>query len=169
MNNEIMTKYDFLVTKFASKYKGYSNYQDLLQEGRIALLQALKTHDAKKGSIECWAYYYIKTVLARKANWHLDIHVPIRKYKANKTMKSDFDLNRIISSEDSPENSLLKEQLHIRLQSAIKCLNDIQQYIIRDYLNDIPMINICKKYKMNRNTYLKEMANIKRLLKNELI
>jgi RNA polymerase sigma factor (sigma-70 family) len=77
-------KYDHIVLKRASRYKKYSNYEDLIQEGRMALMQALDSYDPKiNDNFEWWADSYIHTRLQRQANHHSDLYIPMCAIKKN--------------------------------------------------------------------------------------
>jgi RNA polymerase sigma factor (sigma-70 family) len=61
---EIVNKYERLVHKLARKFAFTANtftHEDLVQEGRIGLLQALRTYDPLQGTkFITWAYYHVR-------------------------------------------------------------------------------------------------------------
>lgn len=61
---EILNKYERLVHKLARKFAFTANtftHEDLVQEGRIGLLQALRTYDPLQGTkFITWAYYHVR-------------------------------------------------------------------------------------------------------------
>lgn len=74
-------KLDYLIDIKTKKYRNFSNYEDLRQDGRVALMLALKSYDPKKGDIYWWANQYIKTRVCREANRHSTMKIPIKKAK----------------------------------------------------------------------------------------
>ena len=64
----ILTKYERLCHKLARKY-GFAapshQHEDLVQEGRIGLLQAMRTFDPSNGaSFMTWAFYHVRGAIA---------------------------------------------------------------------------------------------------------
>lgn len=86
--NFCMKQFKFLVTSKVAKYKQFSNYKDLEQDGFEALLLALKTYQPAKGSFTWWADKYISTRISRAANAHSTIRVPIKKARDLKPFKT---------------------------------------------------------------------------------
>jgi RNA polymerase sigma factor (sigma-70 family) len=62
------------------KYIKFPNYEDLQQEGRIAILSAMKSYVVGKGMFFHWAHQYIKTKIARTANKHSDVNYPMKEF-----------------------------------------------------------------------------------------
>jgi RNA polymerase sigma factor (sigma-70 family) len=75
--NICIQKLKQLVEQRVFKYKQFSNYKDLKQDGFEALISAFRTFDPKKGSFSWWAGKYIKTRISRTANAHSTIKYPI--------------------------------------------------------------------------------------------
>ena len=61
-------KFKYLVTMKTGRYKAFSNYDDLNQEGFEALIKAMNNYNPKKGSFFWWAHKYIDTRISRSAN-----------------------------------------------------------------------------------------------------
>ena len=65
---ELLQKYERLCHKLARKF-GFTatnhDHEDLVQEGRIGLLHAIKTYDDSRGaSFMTWAYYHVRGQIA---------------------------------------------------------------------------------------------------------
>ena len=65
---ELLQKYERLCHKLARKF-GFTatnhDHEDLVQEGRIGLMQAIKTYDESHGaSFMTWAYYHVRGQIA---------------------------------------------------------------------------------------------------------
>lgn len=78
---QCVEKFDYLITMKTNRYKSFSNYEDLKQDGRVALLLALRNYDLKKGDFFWWAHKYIDTRIIRSANNHSTLKIPIHKAK----------------------------------------------------------------------------------------
>lgn len=106
----VIDKMSYLVKMKSSRYKKFSNYEDLNQDGLEALIKGLKTYKAGKGSIFWWLHKYIDTKISRSANQHTTIRFPLRiareqapikEQLTNKTLKMQSD---IVSIEPELEN-----------------------------------------------------------------
>src|SRR5690349_7033304 len=77
-----INKFDYLIRMKTSKYKKFNNYEDLYQEGRLALFRAMSNYDSSKGSFFWWAHHYVGTKVKRSANLHTAVRYPLKQ--ANK-------------------------------------------------------------------------------------
>lgn len=87
LQNKTIEKLYFLVSSNLYKYKNFSNYKDLEQDGIIAMLKAMKTWEREKGPFSYWAREYIKTRISRQANKHSDIKYPMDVAKNSRPIK----------------------------------------------------------------------------------
>lgn len=78
-----------LVLAHVYKYKKFSNYPDLEQDGFEALLMSLNTFKPARGHFGYWAKQYIKTKVCRAANAHSTIRIPIKKAKEMRPYKTN--------------------------------------------------------------------------------
>src|SRR5579864_8903493 len=74
---ECIEKFRYLVTMKTGRYKSFSNYEDLNQEGLEALTKAMKNYNPKLGIFFWWAHKYIDTRIARSANLHTTFRFPL--------------------------------------------------------------------------------------------
>jgi RNA polymerase sigma factor (sigma-70 family) len=156
---ETMTKYEYLIIRRARKYQKFSNYEDLLQEGRLALLMAIKSYDPNQGELAMWADYYIKTRLSRKANQHSVIQVPIKHFadKSNPIINdTNYEIDKITT--ESFESVFLKKEQIEALYSAISLLDKENKKIIYNYLKEISN----KKQNISRYTIIEITKILKR-------
>jgi len=86
--NFCMEKFKYLVTMRVGKYRKFSNYKDLEQDGFEALVLALRTYNPNKGSFTWWADKYISTRVSRAANAHSTIRFPLKKARELKPFKT---------------------------------------------------------------------------------
>lgn len=132
-------KFDYLVLSKLYKYRSFSNYDDLKQDGRVALLLALRNFDPSKGSFFWWANQYIKTKVKREANRHSTIKIPIKQTKAFQPYKVSQLPTMIDTSLDPCQNSE-STQIQEYVRDAIKQLPIEQRKIIE--LNGIKSYSI---------------------------
>ena len=98
-----------LVDQKVRKYKKFSNYIDLRQDGLEALLLAFNTFDPKKGSFAWWADKYISTRIYRAANAHSTIRYPIEKAKKFMPYKTNC-IPVIVDSTQNPAEKVESRQ-----------------------------------------------------------
>lgn len=85
--NECLRKLDFLVIMFCRKYVSFDNYEDLLQDGRIALMKAIDTYKIGSSNFYYWSKRYISTRVARRANKHSTINISLKDSKNTRPIK----------------------------------------------------------------------------------
>lgn len=156
-----ISKFKYLVTMKTGRYKTFSNYEDLNQEGFEALLKAMKTYNSKKGSFFSWAHHYIGTRISRSANLHTTIRYPLRVAKETAPHKEAI-MPTIIEEKYCPDKELETMQTNFAIQNAFCQLNDVQKEIINlayGLEGDKPMsVNkICKKLNISRLHCIKIM------------
>jgi RNA polymerase sigma factor (sigma-70 family) len=167
-----INKFKYLVTMKTGRYKTFSNYEDLNQEGFEALLKAMKTYNAKKGSFFAWAHHYIGTRISRSANLHTTIRYPLRVAKETAPHKEAI-MPVIIEEQYCPDKQLENSQVNFAIQNAFTSLNEVQKQIISlayGLEGDKPMsINkICKKLNISRLYCIKIMNNALSVMKDTI-
>lgn len=124
-----MVKFKYLVTVRVSKYRKFSNYKDLEQDGFEALILALRTYNPSKGSFTWWANKYISTRISRAANTHSTIRFPLKKAKELKPFKI-ASIPIIIDMQPNAFESIQKSEATTKMQNAIKELPERHQKVI---------------------------------------
>lgn len=167
-----INKFKYLVTMKTGRYKTFSNYEDLNQEGFEALLKAMKTYNPKKGSFFAWAHHYIGTRISRSANLHTTIRYPLRVAKETAPHKEAI-MPVIIEEQYCPDKQLENSQVNFAIQNAFTSLNEVQKQIISlayGLEGDKPMsINkICKKLNISRLYCIKIMNNALSAMKDNI-
>jgi len=152
-------KFRYLVTMKTGRYKAFSNYEDLNQEGHEALIKAMKTFKPNKGSFFAWAHNYIGTRISRSANLHTTIRFPLKVAKANTPHKESV-MPLLIEERYCPDKELEESQVTHAVQDALSVLSNEQKEIINlafGFDGDKPMsINkICKKLGISRLSCIK--------------
>jgi len=149
-----ISDFKYLVSMKTGRYKSFSNYDDLNQEGFEALIKAIKTYNPEKGSFFGWAHHYIGTRISRSANLHTTIRYPLKVAK-NTVPHKELIMPTLVEERFCPDKQLEMCELNYTIDGAINKLTDIQKEIIKlayGFENDKPMsINkICKKFDISR-------------------
>lgn len=158
-----MDKFRYLVTMKTGRYKAFSNYEDLNQEGFEALVKAMNNYNPKKGSFFWWAHKYIDTRISRSANLHTTIRYPLKVAKAATPHKESV-MPLLIEERYCPDRELEESQVTEATQNALSKLSQEQREVINlayGFEGDKPMsINkICKKLSISRLSCIKIINN----------
>jgi RNA polymerase sigma factor (sigma-70 family) len=122
-------QFSYLVFMRTSRYKNFSNYDDLNNDGMEALVKAMKNYDPAKGNFFWWSHKYIDTKIARSANLHTTIRYPL-KYAKNNSPRREALPNNLIEKSIGPEKLLEDTEIAQNIKSAMKSLTEEQKKII---------------------------------------
>lgn len=120
---------DYLVEARTRKYKGFSNYDDLRQDGRLALYLALQSYEPEKGNFFWWANKYIKTKISREANRHSTIKIPL-KHTKHVTPYKVSQLPVIVDNDPNALENISKTEVDTMIRTAVSRLPDDQRRVI---------------------------------------
>jgi len=167
-----MAKFKYLVTMKTGRYKAFSNYDDLNQEGYEALIKSMNNYDKNKGSFFWWAHKYIDTRISRSANLHTTIRFPLKVAKNNTPHKETL-MPTLIEEKYCPDKELEETQTNIAIQNALSFLNEDQKEIISlayGFSGDKPIsINkICKKLNISRISCIKLINSSLSIMKEHI-
>jgi RNA polymerase sigma factor (sigma-70 family) len=170
--NVCIEKFKYLVTMKTGRYKSFSNYQDLNQEGFEALIKAMNNYNPKKGSFFWWAHKYIDTRISRSANLHTTIRYPLKVAKATTPHKESI-MPLMIEERYCPDKELEDSQDLRAVYGAISALNNDQKEVINlafGFDGDKPMsINkICKKLNISRLSCIKTINSALSTMKENI-
>jgi RNA polymerase sigma factor (sigma-70 family) len=154
------------------RYKTFSNYEDLNQEGFEALIKAMTNYNPKKGSFFWWAHRYIDTRISRSANLHTTIRYPLKVAKNNAPHKESV-MPLLIEEVHCPDKELEGCQSSYAIQQAFALLTEDQKNIINlvyGFDGDKPMsINkICKKLNISRLSCIKTIDSALSMMKEKI-
>lgn len=131
IKEEILKKLDFLVEMHTRRYKSFSNYEDLVQEGRVALCMALNSYKgSKKGDIVWWANRYVKTLLSRESNRHSTIKFPLQVTKEIKPFKVSC-IPIMVDTNPSSLESYISNDDSLAVRKAVNNLPDLQRQAVK--------------------------------------
>lgn len=167
-----MEKFRYLVTMKTGRYKAFSNYDDLNQEGFEALIKAMNNYNPKKGSFFWWAHKYIDTRISRSANLHTTIRYPLKVAK-NNTPHKESVMPLLVEERYCPDKELEESQATQAIQGAVSKLSNEQKEIINlafGFDSDKPMsINkICKKLSISRLSCIKTINSALSAMKENI-
>ena len=171
-NNLCIEKFRYLVTMKTFRYKAFSNYDDLNQEGHEALIKAMKTFKPNKGSFFAWAHNYIGTRISRSANLHTTIRYPLKVAKATTPHKESI-MPLLIEERYCPDKELEQSETMQAMYRAFSFLSDNQKEVIDlsfGFGGDKPMsVNkVCKKLNMSRSQCIKLISGALSLIKENI-
>lgn len=171
-NRICMEKFRYLVTMKTGRYKSFSNYEDLNQEGHEALIKAMKTFKPNKGSFFGWAHHYIGTRISRSANLHTTIRFPLKVAKANTPHKESV-MPLLIEERYCPEKELEVSQANKAIQNVRAFLSTEQREIIDlafgfDGDKQMSINKICKKLSISRLSCIKTINSALSIMKENI-
>ncbi len=170
--NYCMSKLQFLVDRRAVKYRKFSNYLDLRQDGFEAMLLAFKTYNHKKGNFSWWADKYIKTRISRCANAHSTIKFPIKKAAELKPYKVGAIPVVIDGGPDGFDSFHVSENKEI-ISKAIDGLPDTHKNVVKKMYGFVgkkpaSMASIMDEMSLSRPQFLKILNEAKEKIKKTL-
>lgn len=165
-------KFKYLVDIRVGKYRKFSNFKDLEQDGYEALILALKTYNPNKGSFTWWADKYISTRVSRAANTHSTIRFPLKKAKELKPFKTTKIPILIDARPDALENIQTSETTTDVLKAIKELPEDHQKLINLIYgfqgMTPHSIGNVLKTLSISRPQCLKILEEAKIQLKEKL-
>ncbi len=127
--NYCIERFKYLVVSKLYRYRQFSNYQDLEQDGYEALLLALRTYNPDKGSFTWWADKYISTRISRAANTHSTIRFPLKKAKELKPFKTTV-IPIIVDGRPNASESFDRTETSDVIRNAVKQLPEEHQQVV---------------------------------------
>lgn len=153
-----LEKFKYIITMKASRYKSFSNYEDLIQEGFEALCRAMKNYNPNKGNVFWWFHKYIDTKISRSANLHSTIRYPLKVAKEQAPHR-EFTIP-ILIAEGNPESITNTSELINVAKQSLNCLSENNKKIISLYFgfqtnNPYSINKICQEMKITRAMCMK--------------
>ena len=152
--SDCLERLRYFVQHKTYRYAKFANYEDLNQEGMMALLKAMQTFDpAKKRSFFYWASLFVKTRVSRSANSHAVIRFPMHVAKQQKPHR-EVKMPLLFSSDESQEEAYEQKEIRREIMSAIATLPKPEAAVVTLYYGldgEEPMsiTGISRRTKMN--------------------
>ncbi len=170
--NQCFIKFQYIIDNKIYRYKNFSNFQDLKQEGYEALTMAIKTYDVTKGSFTWWAERYVKTRIFRSANAHSTIRFPLKKAKEERPYKVStipVMLDLALNAEDNMELS----ESNSTISDALEQLPDLHKKVISmiygfEGQKSNTIDSVTKELALSRTQFSKILREAKKQLKETL-
>jgi RNA polymerase sigma factor (sigma-70 family) len=169
---ECIEKFKYLVTMKTGRYKAFSNYEDLNQEGFEALIKAMKTFKPHKGSFFAWAHNYIGTRISRSANLHTTIRYPLKVAKATPPHKEAI-MPVQIEERYCPDKEVEGFQITRAVRNVLSILTKEQKEIVGlaygfDGGKPLSINKICKKLNVSRLSCIKTINTALSMMKENI-
>jgi RNA polymerase sigma factor (sigma-70 family) len=170
--NLCIQKFKYLVLMKTSRYKNFSNYEDLNQEGLEALLKAMNSYDPKKGSWFWWAHKYIDTRIARCANLHTTIRFPL-KYAKQVAPHRESVLPILVDQVSGPYDILERNEMLKTVKKNFAYLSPNQQKVVTMLFGmdgEAPqsISKVCQKLRMSRPNCVKLLDQVLNILRRNV-
>ena len=164
-------KFMYLVYMRTARYKKFSNYEDLNQEGVEALVKSMKNYDLKKGNFFWWSHKYIATRISRSANLHTTIRYPLKI--ARKTTPHREAMPTMVELIHCPDKEVEDSQIANAIHTVSKMLPDEQRHIINlafgcDGEKPMSINKICGKLNVSRTSCIKIINNALAAMKDNI-
>lgn len=165
--------FKYIVLMKTNRYKNFFNYEDLIQEGLEALVQAMKTYNPKKGIFFYWAHKYIDTRISRKASLHTAIRFPLQVAKKQQPYRESF-VPSMADSSLNPEEILQSKEINNSIDKIFSTLSPRNKKIMNMYFGidsgkPQSVFKISQKLKLHKaiceRVINKAIINIKKDLK----
>lgn len=168
IKNICVEKFRPLIHVRTRHYKKYGNYEDLVQEGYVALSLAMNNYNPDKGSWLWWAHKYVKTKIARKAKDHGLIKSSFKEMKKG-NIPVIVQLETIVEN-NSPEQMLIDKRDASNIDKYFSSLTEIEKKIVSMYFGfqniDGDFSNNGKKIKV---TEISRELNLKNHVVNGIV
>lgn len=159
--------FEVLVKRYQRFINGYvsslnvpeSEKDDLVQEGLIGLLRAVRTYDGKSAQFSTYSSICVKNSIVSA----------LRKYNRESGYLLTDDLQEIPlegESFDSPELSLIdRESTNLLLDKIFSALSPLEAEVFELYLAEVPYAVIAKRLNKNEKSIDNALQRIKAKLK----
>lgn len=175
ITQEVVKELDYLVEARTRRYRRFSNYDDLCQDGRLALYLALQSYEPEKGDFYWWANQYIKTKVSREANRHSTIKIPLKHTKQVIPYKVS-QLPIIVDNDPDAFENIQKEEVDSMIKIAVSKLPDDQRKVIELHYEmtgnkreSHSIGKICDKLNITQLNCKKLLNEARKTLKQELV
>lgn len=170
LQNQFVHKFRYLVLNRIGKYRKFSNYHDLEQDGLEALVLALKTYNSTKGSFTWWADKYISTRVARAANTHSTIRFPLKKARELKPHKTST-IPVLIDTQSSPHQNIENNEIARHINHALSQLPAEHQKLLTliygfHGVKPQPIVNVLHTLSLTRSQCVKMLEEAKSKMKS---
>jgi len=128
-HSEIMKYASFLVYSHAKQYKSFPNYDDLVQEGFIGLLRAIRKFDVEAYSnFFSYAEQWVKHCIKRSASRFDIVYNP---EKSRTIYAENTDVLEETEEEDTPESVFFAKETSETIENALNEFSERDREIVK--------------------------------------
>lgn len=163
--HELVLRYLYLIRSVALTYKGSSlEPDDLMQEGLLGLLSAVKTFNNSKGTFKSYAGVCVKNKILSAVRSALSNKNKILNDSILFDDESELSANQF----SEPEAVILSKEAAQRLKSAIReNLTDLEQNVLSLYLLGYSYSEISKKLEIDDKACDNAMQRVRKKLRTQ--
>lgn len=160
---ELVLRYLYLIRSVALNYKSSSlEPDDLIQEGLLGLLSAVKTFDDSKGTFKSYAGVCVKNKILSAVRSALSDKNKI----LNDSVLFDDEAELSANYFSEPETVVLSKESAERLKSAIKeNLTELEQNVLSLYILGYSYLEISKRLEIDEKACDNAMQRVRRKLR----
>lgn len=157
----IITRYKKLVFYTAKQFLGYNDYDELVSEGFLGLLDAVRCFDSTKGKFSSLA----KVCVSNRMK-----NVVSATAREDKHIEDKFDMIEIVDKNAGPEEHIIQQEYSVELNQQIrKRLSLLERQVFLLYLNEYSYEMIAKKLNIEEKTVDNALYRAKQKMKSYFI
>ena len=162
---ELVLRYLYLIRSVALNYRGSGlEPDDLIQEGLLGLLSAVKTCDDSKGTFKAYAGVCVKNKILSAVRFALSDKNKI----LNDSVLFDDESGLPADYFSEPEAVVLSKESAERLKAAIReNLTELEQNVLSLYLLGYSYAEISKRLSIDEKACDNAMQRVRRKLRND--
>lgn len=170
--NLCLQQFKYVIDMHADRYKHFPNYEDLVQEGYIALLSAMKNYNPTKGSFFWWAHKYVATKVQRSANTHTAIRFPLSYAKKHQPRKEN-NLPIMVDTKSRPDTTLEEIETINIINNATSKLDEFHKKVVDcfyglDTGSEGSINKVCRQLKISRDECIEALGNALEIMKQHI-
>ena len=164
---EILNRLQGLIIKKIQRYYNKrEEYDDLIQNGNLVILECIENYDEKRG-----VYFlgYVKTMLKygylnrHKKREHLSLNIPVGEDGEDELM------NILESEEEGPMENILRLEDKSEIKKALSKLTDRQrEVIIAYYIEGLSINDIAKRLGITYRTVVNTKTRALEIMRQQL-
>lgn len=179
---DCLREFDPLIKDKIKRYKNFSNYEDLYQDAKLALVMAINSYNPKKvknirkdtiNLFYWWIGKYIKTKISREANRHSTIKIPIKYSRVIQPYKVS-QLPIMVDCALIPSEQMSSIETQNQLYNAINSLPELQKKVVMLHFDfekqsKSSIADISELLNVSKSNVLKILDDAKKTLRTQLL
>lgn len=162
----VMKEYSNLVYKLAHKYTDGHDFEDLMQEGYVALWEAFLSYD----EVHCFSTHatwqlrkrYTQLLVAKKAKIRNDENLEIIRFDKKAEDNNNDYYNSVVDKQSDFEESLLTK---LAIESVMHLLSDEEKKLMGVLMGLVNGAELARRENVSRQNISQQAKKLKRRLK----